>query len=567
MSKFSEFQNLKSEIQAVGKLLPYFGGMKKLLPLSFLLGVASSFIESVAVGLVVMFVFQSITQNGAALSEGGLFFFFDSMSAITKDNVAIIWAIIISSIALKSIVSGIYHLLSAHVINTIHHKIRSALFEKYMSLPYKDLAKLDYGEMTNTLQVECWYISEAIRAFSLIFIASCTIFVYLLILAILSWPLALLIVFCGVFIKLFSHLLYLPLKNIGLKVTEINEKLSLQMFTRLQALKSFRAHGLERQETEKFSLLSQSVALAFTNMSRIEIFLRPIYDVGILVTIALIIWCSSMMDNSAILTATIVAFLYRLQPHLYSLENAFMVLAKSYGPIRAVIKQLEAPDVREEISKNLPVPNNWQVLRFENISFSYDETRVLENINFELPRGKTLHIKGASGAGKSTLINLLLKLTMPTSGQIWLDETDFQAIGRSQWLPTITAAGQDFELLDGTILENITLGRHVDEKSLQQALEIAEIKDYIEQLPDGLQTKIGERGIRLSGGQRQRIIIARALCSNPDILILDEATSALGFDTEKEIYNHIQKHRPEITLVIITHRSLPKKFADIEVEL
>jgi ABC-type bacteriocin/lantibiotic exporter with double-glycine peptidase domain len=232
-----------------------------------------------------------------------------------------------------------------------------------------------------------------------------------------------------------------------------------------------------------------------------------------------------------------------------------------------VLKHLHAPDIRDESKEDLSLTAPWRTMRFEDVSFSYEQEPVLVNLSFELQRGQVLAVCGLSGAGKSTLVSMLLKLIHPESGRITLDGLDFTRVSRGQWLSGVAAAGQDFELMDGTLEENLTLGREIPGCEIQEALRLAEVDGFVEKLPQGLDTRVGEKGIRLSGGQRQRIVLARALASHPDLLILDEAASAVSLGMERKIYENIRRARPGTTLIIVTHRELPEGLADARIHV
>tara|TARA_R110001592_G_scaffold32162_2_gene112754 strand:+ start:8464 stop:10182 length:1719 start_codon:yes stop_codon:yes gene_type:complete len=556
-----------SDLKILAKLRPFLDGLQKWLGLSLILGFASSVIESFAVSLVMFFIFKTVLNDDFYFGNKMLDDFFQHIDAMTEDNVLIIWGTIIGILILKTLIVGSYNLLSDHIVNTIHHRIRSGLFEKYMSLPYKEISKLDYGTMTNALQVECWYITEIIYSVFRIVITLCAISVYLVVIAVFSWQVALVLLILGTLIKLALAGLKLPIRRIGYQVTQINEELTAHMYTRMQALKTIRAHGLEKRETDAFVALSNAVAKAFTRMSWVETYIRPINDITVLIMIAFLVWFSTALGNPVTVTATIIALLYRLQPHLNGLEGEFINLHRSQGPLEAVLTQLEAEDIRTQVSATLEMPESWSVMRFENVGFAYDTNIILKDINFELHRCQTLAVKGESGIGKTTLVNLFLKLTEPTNGTIWLDDLDFNDIKRQAWLCGVAAAGQDFELPDGTLRENLTLGRNISDELIMDALEIAEIKDFVSGLPEGLETKVGERGVRLSGGQRQRIVLARAIAAHPDVLIMDEATSAVSIPVEKNIYKNITAARPDMTIILITHRNIPDGFADLQINI
>ena len=173
-----------------------------------------------------------------------------------------------------------------------------------------------------------------------------------------------------------------------------------------------------------------------------------------------------------------------------------------------------------------------------------------------IPVGNSIGIIGASGAGKTTAVDIILGLLKPQSGQVLADGKDV-LLNKEKWLSHIAYIPQSIFMLDATIRENIVFGctlEDIEDKMLWNVLEEAHLADYIRSLPEGLETTIGERGVRLSGGQRQRIGIARALYRNPDVLVFDEATSALDNETEEAIMESINSLHGKKTMIIIAHR-------------
>ena len=214
----------------------------------------------------------------------------------------------------------------------------------------------------------------------------------------------------------------------------------------------------------------------------------------------------------------------------------------------------------------LTLPRLRGDVRFENVTFRYDteEARnALQNISLDVKAGQTLAIVGRSGSGKSTLVKLLQGLYFPTSGQIWIDGHDIQHVSPQSLRSQLGVVPQDCFLFSGTILENITLYR--PEFTLEQAIEAAKMAEahaFIQAMPLGYNTKVGERGSTLSGGQRQRIAIARALLGEPRILILDEATSSLDTESEKRFQQNLARISSECTTFIIAHRLSTVRNAD-----
>lgn len=209
-------------------------------------------------------------------------------------------------------------------------------------------------------------------------------------------------------------------------------------------------------------------------------------------------------------------------------------------------------------------------LKVDSLRFTYPQNKeqVLNNVSFEINKGNFVGIIGESGAGKTTFVDILLGLLEPASGKITVDGVDvFQDI--RSWQKILAYVPQSIYLVDGTIRENIALGEeteNIDDIMVWQALEMAELDEFVQKLPEGLATKVGERGVKLSGGQRQRIGIARALYSKPQVLILDEATSALDSQTEQNITETILKLKGQLTIIAIAHRLSTLEKCDFKVE-
>lgn len=208
-------------------------------------------------------------------------------------------------------------------------------------------------------------------------------------------------------------------------------------------------------------------------------------------------------------------------------------------------------------------------LELKNVSFRYEEERqnVLQSINLTIERGTSVALIGSSGAGKSTLVDVILGLLVPQQGAIYLDNTKITDIPEV-WSRVVGYVPQSVYLIDASIEENIAFGEDIiDSERVKEVLAKAGLYSFIESLPLGVNTIVGDRGVRLSGGQRQRIAIARALYHNPQILVLDEATSALDNETERAIMSAIELLQGEVTLIIVAHRLTTVRNCDIIYEV
>lgn len=206
-------------------------------------------------------------------------------------------------------------------------------------------------------------------------------------------------------------------------------------------------------------------------------------------------------------------------------------------------------------------------IRIDNVSFCFpDGENVLNDFSYTIKKGDHVGVRGESGSGKSTLFNLLLGLYKPTEGKISIDGITLSDNNVKSWQRHIGYVPQEIFIIKGSLAENIALGQGVvDEKRIWQVLDLVQLTSWVEKLPDGINTELGEYGSRMSGGQKQRIGIARALYKQADVLFFDEATSALDNKTEKEItesISQLSKTRSELTIIVIAHRESSLEFCD-----
>ncbi len=252
----------------------------------------------------------------------------------------------------------------------------------------------------------------------------------------------------------------------------------------------------------------------------------------------------------------IISNLTKLQKQL----QTAVIIESAYVRTQELITKAEAH--REVHSGSLP-PKLGAGCKFVNVTFAHGNTAVIENATFDIPANHITVLQGPSGAGKTTLIDLLIGLNTAQRGKILIGGKDITTIDIKAWRQSIGYVPQELVLFHDTVRENICLSnRDISTEAIKAALDQAGARDFIEALPAGIETDVGEMGGKLSGGQRQRIALARALVTNPRILILDEVTSALDPDTEAEIVNNIARLRGRYTIVAITHRPAWTKIAD-----
>lgn len=263
---------------------------------------------------------------------------------------------------------------------------------------------------------------------------------------------------------------------------------------------------------------------------------------------------------------------FRLLPSVGKINEHLSAVLYAVPSLDLIYNDLLEVDKLEVTKKEKD--HDWKFknkVEVRNVTYAYPDgdVNVIENANFAIDRGTTVAFVGASGAGKSTMVDILLGLLTPQYGRIYADGMDIYK-NLPTWQKEIGYIPQVIYLSDDTIRNNVAFGideKEIDEAAVVHALQQAQLFDFVESLPEGLDTFVGDRGVRLSGGQRQRIGIARALYHNPEVLVLDEATSALDNDTESAVMEAIEKLQGHKTILIIAHRLTTIKNADVIYEV
>lgn len=328
------------------------------------------------------------------------------------------------------------------------------------------------------------------------------------------------------------------------------------------------AYGLqERQEKDFVTQVWNSFDVNMSLTKRAG-WMSPIMYLIASVGIALVLAYGTHLINSGIMTAgsfasfvTSLLLLYKpvktLGNTLTSIQNIFVAMGRVFELFDVKPEITDAPDAIEMKSLDRDI-------KFENVEFEYvKDVPVIKNLNLTVNKNETLAIVGNSGGGKSTLVNLLPRFYDIKSGSIKFDDVDIRKFTLDSLRRNISMVFQDNFLYSGTIKENILMGNaNATEEDLNNAIEYAHLQDVIAELPDGLETMLGERGLTLSGGQRQRVAIARAMIRKAPIVILDEATSALDNESEALVQKAIDNLMQNRTVFIIAHRLSTIKNAD-----
>lgn len=345
-------------------------------------------------------------------------------------------------------------------------------------------------------------------------------------------------------------------------------------------IKTIKITGNEEYSVQKFSV--PSLAFAMLNGKRQVINDIPSYFIEAFALSGLIVFTYlNVTSTSASSSKELIPLLGLYGYSFYKLKPAVSSIFVGLSSLKYGAKTIEKihNDLTMQLPLSAPLSGTEKLrvkhkIQFADVDYSYSnnsEKSALTSINLDILSGTSLAIVGSTGSGKTTLTNILLGLLEPTKGKILLDSQELNKTNVRNWQKNIGYVPQDIFMMDASIAENIAFGipkNEIDMDALKKAAHAARIDQFIEsKLADGYDTTIGDRGIRLSGGEKQRVGIARALYSNPDILVFDEATSALDSVTEKEIIEEIDKLSQHKTIIMVAHRLSTVKKCDLIVVL
>ncbi|MCA3812114.1 MAG: ABC transporter ATP-binding protein [Burkholderia sp.] len=325
----------------------------------------------------------------------------------------------------------------------------------------------------------------------------------------------------------------------------------------INAMETLRHFGSHRWMSERFSEKARIERDNWRAYVMQHVRFLALLGLGLAIQFSVTFWLLlPRHETGALSIGDIVLFntlLLQLNQPFEMLARSIDECVRSRAALVPVAALWTAPEERQVSHASAFVPREGRVV-FDRVSYAYGNGRGVANVDFVAGRGAITFVVGETGAGKSTVFKLALKSIEPTGGRILVDGVDLADIDRADWYGAVAVVPQDVVLLNESLEDNILLGRPRDAQRLRDAAAKATILPFIDGLPDGFRTTVGERGLKLSGGERQRIAIARALYGNPTVLFLDEASSALDETTERDIMEHVRLLARDVTVIAITHR-------------
>jgi len=458
---------------------------------------------------------------------------------------------------LRSLLNLGYFYLLAKFSKGRYHLLAYRLFENYLGMDYRsfttknssDLSKAIINEAQNMTNL----LSGLLLMLSEIFIV---IFIYTIML-IINWKITLLI---SILLITNAILLILTvsrsIKKSGVAREEHQKKFYAILQSTLANFKMMKLSSNTEPILKKFADASAGYANANIRNETLShfprLFLEALgFGIIIFMVIYLVYKYQDNISGAMALISMFVLGLYRLMPSANRILNGYNQILFNKSSLDIIHN-----DLMYDPENFGDTPISFEhTLQLSHIHFEYEEAKpILNDITLTINKGDKIAFIGESGSGKSTLVDLIIGLYRPKSGTITVDTISLEETNIKAWRTKIGYIPQTITLFDATVAQNVAFGTRIDEAKIRHVLHQANILEYLETHHEGIETMVGDGGIKLSGGQRQRLAIARALYHDPEILVLDEATSALDTDTEAKIMEEIYKICENKTLIIIAHR-------------
>lgn len=463
---------------------------------------------------------------------------------------------------IKGFLTYVHEYFMQSVALGVMRDLRDELYRHLHTLSLRFFAKNPTGEVMSRLTSDVDLVGRSVTTFfSQGLKESFMILSFMGLLLLIKWELALLSL-------LIIPIAAYPIAEFGKrirsrtrKVQERRGELNHLLQETLSGIRVVKAFGTEGHEVARFSEKNQEIFREDLRIVKVESLSSPLLEVLGSFGVLGMVWLGAYLVIKGVLTpGELMAFLGALaslyQP-IRRLSGVNNNIQKGLAGVKRVFEVLDLrPDVAEAPDA-VELPRMKEGIAFRDVSFSYDDDGhyVLKGINFSAKLGEIVAIVGSSGVGKTTLVNLIPRFYDPSEGWIEIDGVDIRKATLKSLRDQMGIVTQDTILFDDTVFWNIAYGRRsVTREAVRGAAEAANALEFIERLPQGFGTRIGERGVRLSGGERQRIAIARAILKDPPILILDEATSALDAESERLVQEALEGLIQNRTTFIIAHR-------------
>ncbi len=538
------------------------------------MAIVASMFEAIGLALVLPYI-ELLAEESSTLEDlpGPAQGLAEFLGATNADEAFVVLGIAIGALLLiKTVITATFTFIQMKIIVRGEKRLAVQLFDRYMEAPYQFHLVTNSAETIRNLRAS---INQVIRrvlvSWTQLLTEVTLVLVIAIALVVVDPFLALLtLTFLGLMAVLYIRGISSRARRLGRVDQEMTKRALMVMQESLGGLRAYRSLNREASAVQEFSELRdewepvkhQTMFLSVAPRFYLEICI--VIGTGAVITY---VFATSEDTRALGLLALVIAATFRILPSLQRILSALnqtRVGAAAVESVEATLEQLAYFDaldgvIRDEADTYPEQVPFTRALTFDKVEFSYhgSDGPALRDVSFHVGKGQSVGLIGPSGAGKSTAVDLVLGLLYPTSGQVLIDAKPLTPRTAPAWRNHIGYVPQDIYLADRSLAHNIALGvdgDEIDVERVRRAAAAAQLLDFIDSLPEGLDTPIGERGTRLSGGQRQRVGIARALYDEPDVLVLDEATSALDGATEASISSVIDSLRGELTMIIVAHR-------------
>ena len=475
-------------------------------------------------------------------------------------------AIICVSVVFLFLLKNLFRYLAVRAISAFRHRIvrdvRSQIYSKMLDLPLRYHSDERKGNllslMTNDMQVLEFSVMLSIE---MVFREPIAVILFLGTMVTLSPQLTLysllLLPISGLIIARISKSLKRRSTRVQEKSADLLSRVE-ETLTGMRVVKAFNGEEAMQRRFQRENELLMRAGISMMNRQDIASPLSETMGTAVMAAIAflggtLVLGPEASLSGDSFL-GFIIIFSQLLTP-IKGFSQGYSAIVRGSSSAKRVFDLLAVPNTVKEKPNAQPVSEFKQAVKFSDVAFAYDDKPVLQNINLTVPKGTSVALVGTSGGGKTTLAGLLPRFFDVTAGSVSIDGVDIRDLKIKDLRALMGIVTQDSLLFNDTVAANIAFGRSgINQADIQQAAEIANAHEFIERMPNGYSTTIGDAGNRLSGGQKQRIAIARAVLGDPAILILDEATSALDTESERLVQDALFKLMKDRTSLVIAHR-------------
>ena len=473
-------------------------------------------------------------------------------------QIAVMIGVYFMLIVLKAYLGWLLKIRQSEFLEEYSLNLRQELYHTVSTARWEQLAA---GKQTDTIDLftaQCSQVSQGMSMIIALLSSVVTAFVSLGIALWLSLPVTVLVlIFGGGFAWVFRHLMK-ESKHYGDEMIRINRVMYSELYSQLRSIKEVRSYGVQKEHAHLFEEISRSAKDAKLKFMRQQAFPSMLYSVaaaGMIAGIFLICVMLFHMDTACLMV--LVYVFTRLWPVFGGFISKITTIQTAVPAYEKLMEALQTfSSEKSEQMQMVPIPFEKKI-EFRNVCFAYQGNgeSILHNVNFSLKKGSITALMGRSGAGKTTIADLLMGFLKPTSGEILIDGVALSDDNLSGWRHNLGYIPQEPLILNATVRENLQrFHPTATQMEMEKALKKAYIWNVVENLPQGMDTVLGDGGIRLSGGERQRIVLARVLLGNTRLIVMDEATSAMDYESEMAVRNAIRDLDEQVTILIIAHR-------------